>query len=112
MLPYANLFGPASDSDHRHHLASAFSAILVYAQELVQEDRHGLRHVLWAGIRNGRYRARLCWATWLTIRASISFTRCARFAGDGLRPEFIPDIEKRKRRRASSQFVAADRYGY
>ena len=59
-LPYANLFWTSILTVLIGLiLASAFSAILVYAQDLVPgKSRHDLRPVLWPGVWNGRRRGR------------------------------------------------------
>ena len=79
VLPYAKLFWTRILSVVIGLiLASAFSAILVYAQELLPGQRgDDLRPVLRVRFWHGRESARRCWANWPIELASILFIMCA-----------------------------------
>ena len=79
-LPHANLFWTTVLTvPIGLILASAFSAIMVYAQELLPEPgRDGGRAVLRVRVRDGRARGRGPRAGWRTRRASGTSTGSAR----------------------------------
>ena len=74
-------------------LASAFSAILVYAQELLP-GRVGMIAGMFFGFAFGMGgSARRCWAGWPIRPASTSSTRLRLPAAIGLLTAFLPNIE-------------------
>ena len=96
-LPYANLFwtGVLTVAIGLI-LASAFSAILVYAQELVPgARRHDRRDLLRLRVRDGRPRRRRCSAGSPTRPASKYVYRlCAYLPLIGLLTAFLPDLDQ------------------
>jgi len=97
-LPYANLFWTgALSAIIGFILASAFSAILVYAQELVP-GKVGLISGLFFGLAFGMAGIGSALLGYLADRTSISFVfrLCAFLPLLGLFTGFLPNLEKRK----------------
>jgi len=97
-LPYANLFWTgALSAIIGFILASAFSAILVYAQELVP-GKVGLISGLFFGLAFGMAGIGSALLGYLADRTSISvvFRLCAFLPLLGLLTGFLPNLEKRK----------------
>ena len=100
MLPYANLFWTGMLSVIIGLvMASAFPAIVVYAQELLP-GRLGMISGLFLRLflRHGRHRARRCWARWPMPPASLSSIRSAPSCRrSDLLTVFLPNLKRRKR---------------
>jgi len=102
MLPYANLFWTSILTVIIGViLASAFSAILVYAQELVP-GKIGMVSGMFFGLAFGMAGIGAAVLGNLADRTSINFVYqvCSFLPAIGLLTGFLPNIEKSKRQRA------------
>ena len=101
VLPYASLFWTAILSVVIGViLASAFSAILVYAQELVP-GKVGMISGLFFGLAFGMGGIGAAFLGWLADRTSIEFVYhvCSFLPAMGLLTAFLPNIETEEQRR-------------
>jgi FSR family fosmidomycin resistance protein-like MFS transporter len=101
VLPYASLFWTAVLSVVIGViLASAFSAILVYAQELVP-GKVGMISGLFFGLAFGMGGIGAAFLGWLADRTSIEFVYhvCSFLPAMGLLTAFLPNIETEEQRR-------------
>jgi FSR family fosmidomycin resistance protein-like MFS transporter len=101
ILPYANLFWTAILSVVIGViLASAFSAILVYAQELVP-GKVGMISGLFFGLAFGMGGIGAAVLGWLADQTSIEFVYhvCSFLPAMGLLTAFLPNLETEEQRR-------------